>query len=145
MNSIKYLLAPFLAWVLAQGLKHIVHWLGHNRRIFSENPRSTLLLSGGMPSGHSAIVSSLASIIGFTEGFMSPMFALGVGVAVIVMYDATMVRYSSGQQGDTLNQLLREQRSKIPQLRVAHGHTVLEVTVGVVLGIGVAIVVFFAT
>ena len=64
---------------------------------------------------------------------------------LIVMYDAMMVRYSSGMQGETLNKLISEQGSKLKKLRVAHGHTPVEVMAGAVIGMVVASVVFFAT
>ena len=66
-------------------------------------------------------------------------------MAIIVMYDAMMVRYSSGMQGETLNKLISEQSSKLKKLRVAHGHTPVEVAAGAAIGVVVAVVVFFAT
>ena len=56
-----------------------------------------------------------------------------------------MVRYSSGQQGDALNKMLEEQKNEEELIDVAHGHTVVEATVGAVLGAIVAIVAFFTT
>ena len=73
------------------------------------------------------------------------MFGLSVWLSIIVMYDAMMVRYSSGMQGEALNRLIVEQGSKLKKLRVAHGHTPVEVLVGALIGAVVAIVVFFAT
>lgn len=141
----RYLLIPLLAWALAQGLKHIFHLMGRNRRVFNKNPRSSLLLSGGMPSAHAATMVALAATIGLYDGVDTVQFAISCWLAMIIVYDAVMVRFSSGQQGDTLNQLLDEQKSTLPRIRVAHGHTPIEVAAGIVLGIFVAIVVFFAT
>ena len=140
-----YLIISFIAWIIAQCLKHVARLFGRNRRIFSSSSRSNLLLSGGMPSAQSATVVSLAVSIGLYEGWNSAIFALATLFAAVVIYDATMVRYSSGQQGDMINRLISKQYTNIKPLRVAHGHTVLEVTAGAIIGALVAIVAFFTT
>ena len=98
-----------------------------------------------MPSAHAATMVALAATIGLYDGVDTVQFAISSWLAMIIIYDAVMVRFSSGQQGDTLNQLLDEQKSTLSRIRVAHGHTPIEVAAGIVLGIFVAIVVFFAT
>jgi acid phosphatase/vanadium-dependent haloperoxidase related protein len=119
--------------------------MGRNRRVFSGDTNPKILLSGGMPSAHSAIVVSMAVFLGLQDGLNSSVFGLSVWLAIIVMYDAMMVRYSSGMQGEVLNKLIMEQGSKLKKLRVAHGHTPVEVLAGALIGAVVAIVVFFAT
>ena len=140
-----YLSVPLMAWILAQGLKHVFRLLGRNRRVFTQNPRSPLLISGGMPSAHAATIVALTTTIGLHDGFSTVQFAISTWLTMIILYDAVMVRFSSGQQGDMLNRLLKEQKSQLPQIRVAHGHTPVEVMVGAVIGMCVSIVVFFAT
>lgn len=140
----KYLLVAALAWLLAQSTKRVLNMLGYNKRVFRDG-ESALFLSGGMPSGHSATVVALSMSIGLMEGFNTTTFAISGILAVIVMYDAIKVRYSSGVQGDTINSLIKEQKSHIAKVRVAHGHTPLEVVVGALVGVVVASVVFFAT
>ena len=140
----KYLLVAALAWLLAQSTKRVLNLLGYNKRVFRDG-ESALFLSGGMPSGHSATVVALSMSIGLMEGFDTTTFAISGILAVIVMYDAMKVRYSSGVQGDTINSLIKEQKSRIAKVRVAHGHTPLEVVVGALVGAVVASVVFFAT
>ena len=66
-----------------------------------------LAQAGGMPSSHSAMVSSLVTAIGYQNGLDSPLFAIAVVLAVIVMYDARGVRQESGKQARVLNELLR--------------------------------------
>ena len=141
----RYIIAIAAAWVVAQCLKHLVRLIGHNRRVFSNNPRSTLLLSGGMPSAHSASVTALTVMIGLVDGTDGGLFALSLLFSCVVVYDAVMVRFSSGQQGDLLNQLLKEVKSRLGLVRVAHGHTLFEVLAGVLLGGLVAAVVFLTT
>lgn len=104
--------------------------------------------TGGMPSSHSAMVTALATGVAITQGMGSPLFAAAAVFALIVMYDATGVRHSSGMQARLLNELVEELRAVVREgfaplpLRVLLGHTYLEVLVGSLLGIGVALVVF---
>ena len=141
----KVLVVSAIAWVISQGLKQVFYLMGRNRRIFTGDTNPKILLSGGMPSAHSAIVVSMAVFLGLQDGLHSSVFGLSVWLSIIVMYDAMMVRYSSGMQGEALNNLIVEQGSKLKKLRVAHGHTPVEVLAGALIGTVVAIVVFFAT
>lgn len=141
----KYLLVAMLAWLVAQSLKHIARLFGRNRRVFDSVEGVKWLLSGGMPSAHGATVTALTFTIGYYEGWFSAVFALSTLFSAIVMYDAVMVRYSSGQQGDLLNRLVRSQKSKLEPVRVAHGHTLVEVVAGACVGLFIAIVVISAT
>ena len=104
--------------------------------------------TGGMPSSHSAMVAALSTGIGLTEGWNTPLFAVAATFALIVMYDATGVRHSSGVQARLLNELVEELRAVVregfaPQpLRVLLGHTYLEVFVGTLIGIFAAFLAF---
>ena len=104
--------------------------------------------TGGMPSSHSAMVAALSTGIGLTEGWNTPLFAVAATFALIVMYDATGVRQSSGVQARLLNELVEELRAVVregfaPQpLRVLLGHTYLEVFVGTLIGIFAAFLAF---
>lgn len=141
----KYLMIVAIAWLVAQGGKHIVRAFGRNRRVFGGNPRSVLMLSGGMPSAHSASVAALAVAVGWYNGVDSAVFAIAVAFAIVVMYDAVMVRLSSGEQGDALNKVISLQKLPIPRIKVAHGHTGVEVLVGAIIGALVAAIVIFTT
>ncbi len=98
-----------------------------------------LARSGGMPSSHSAMVSSLATAVGYRRGLQSDLFALSVVFAVIVMYDASGVRQAAGKQAKVLNQIVRELFSGQPvseeELKELIGHTPVEVIVGALVGI----------
>ena len=141
----RYIVAIACAWLIAQSLKHLFRLLGKNRRVFDKNSRSPFMLSGGMPSAHAAAVTSLTTMVGLVDGVNSGLFAVSLLFSSIVIYDAVMVRFSSGQQGDLLNKLVAEMKSKLGLIRVAHGHTILEVTAGTLLGVAVALVVFSTT
>jgi len=134
-----YIVAAAVAWVVAQGLKYLITSI--KTKGFKD--ARLLYLSGGMPSAHSATTTAMVVTIGTYEGTGSPVFALAVLLAAIVMYDAVMVRRSSGEQGSSLAELIRELKSKVRLPRAAKGHTPAEVAVGALVGLIVAIVVIF--
>lgn len=134
-----YLIAIAAAWVVAQGAKYVIKAVreGSLRHI------RQLYLSGSMPSAHSASVTALLVTVAWFDGVHTAVFAVAALFAAIVMYDAVMVRRSSGEQGLAIHALLREQKSKVALPRVAKGHTPLEVVVGALLGVIVGILVAF--
>ena len=91
--------------------------------------------TGGMPSSHSALISGATSGLGYELGFDSPIFALAVAVALIVMYDASGVRKSAGVQAAEINKLSKklDPQSEV-LLKETLGHTKIEVMVGSFLG-----------
>jgi len=104
-----------------------------------------IIRSGGMPSSHTALVTSLATSIGILHGFNSVEFALAAVFAAIVMYDAAGVRWSVTKQSIILNRILQELREHRPKeiehdVRELIGHTPFQVFSGAVLGIGLAII-----
>lgn len=135
-----YLWVPISIWLLIQIWKFI--WdIIVNRRI---NLRR-LLGAGGMPSSHSAVVTSLATLVGYYEGLDSATFALSVIFALVVMYDAAGVRRAAGKQARILNQILHTKnmagvtvQEKLIELL---GHTPFEVAVGAVVGICYALII----
>ncbi len=91
--------------------------------------------TGGMPSSHSALITGAASGIGYELGFDSPIFALAVAVALIVMYDASGVRKSTGIQAAEINKISKKLDDKSEVLlKETLGHTKIEVLVGSFLG-----------
>ena len=140
------LIIPLCSWVVAELMKIII--------AFAKGRGLSLIYfisSGGMPSAHAAMVSALATSIAITNGFGSPLFAIAVILALIVMYDASAVQQSVGRQSLVLNRIIlvlkrREPIVKIEaDLRELMGHTQFEVIVGAVLGIAIArIWLFFA-
>ncbi|MFZ1242686.1 MAG: divergent PAP2 family protein [Candidatus Saccharimonas sp.] len=136
-----YILAVALSWIIAQGIKYIVA-IVKDRNV---HHLRQLYLSGNMPSAHSATVVSMATIIGLTQGIDTPLFGLATLFASVVMYDAMMVRRSSGEQGIAVQQLIKETHSKAQLPRAAKGHTPEEVLAGAFLGAIIGAVVFLAT
>lgn len=131
-----------LAWIFAQALKYVFATI-KNRKFSSLRQ---LYLSGSMPSAHSAAVISLLVVVGLIDGVESAVFGLALLFASVVMYDAVMVRRSSGEQGTALVALIRELKrpSKTP-IHVAKGHTPFEILGGSVVGAFVGLAVYFAT
>ncbi len=138
------LLIPVLAWAIAQVLKTIINAIMNKKFEVSR-----LVGDGGMPSGHSATVTSLAVMAGFAEGFHSVSFAIALVLAVIVMHDALGVRRETGKQAvsiikisELLNDYFSEQDTnlKTDKLKVLVGHTPLQVVCGSLLGCVVAVV-----
>jgi acid phosphatase family membrane protein YuiD len=136
-----YLIAIVAAWLIAQGAKYLLVAIKQRR---FDHVRQ-LYLSGNMPSAHSATVAALVVIIGLRDGFESGLFGLAALFGAIVMYDAMMVRRSSGEQGKAIQALIKEQKSKVALPRAAKGHTPVEVAVGALLGAIIGLVVFLAT
>ena len=99
--------------------------------------------AGGMPSSHSAIVTSLAIMIGKYEGVDTPIFALSLIMAFIVMYDACGVRRAAGKQAALLNKII--ETPGLTGVQVSErlvevlGHTPVQVFVGALLGVVVGI------
>ena len=91
--------------------------------------------TGGMPSSHSALITSLTSGLGMDLGFDDPIFALAVGISLIVMYDASGVRKSAGLNAKEINKLSKsfDEKSTL-KLKETLGHSKLEVIVGSMIG-----------
>lgn len=141
MNLSPYLIAILVGWVVAQGLKYVVASIRNGYK----GQLRQLYLSGNMPSAHSSTVSALVVIVWLRDGIDSGLFAVVLLMAAIVMYDAMMVRRSTGEQGVAIEQLIKEQKSKVKVPRAARGHTPLEVLAGAIIGAVIGLVVFIAT
>lgn len=106
-----------------------------------------LFESGGMPSSHSAMVSSLVVATGITAGLTSALFALSVAFAFIVIYDAVGVRRATGKQSIVINRILDDMyksgRISSEGLHEFIGHNPLEVIAGILLGILIACALYF--
>lgn len=127
-------------WILAQIIKVFTGVF----KLQSFSVRALLFGTGGMPSSHSAAVMGLCTACAVTEGFASPIFAVTVLLAIVVMIDATGVRQETGKQSRALNQILEELFSDTPDRIEMHfkeliGHTPLQVFFGALTGVGTAL------
>ena len=135
----KYIYIPILLWFGIQLFKLLYDLVTTKKFNFKR-----ILGAGGMPSSHSAIVVSLATMIGKYEGVDTPIFALSLIMAFVVMYDACGVRRAAGKQAALLNKII--ETPGLTGFQVSErlvevlGHTPVQVFVGALLGVIVGII-----
>ena len=140
----KILVVGVVSWFLAQVFKCI-----SNLILTKKFSIERLFGDGGMPSGHSATVVSVAVATGLYQGFDSAVFAVAMIVAIVVMHDAMNVRYQAGKQAELLN-VMADMFEKITgadlpneeKLKELLGHTPLQVAAGCVLGVATAVIMY---
>jgi acid phosphatase family membrane protein YuiD len=134
-------LSAVSSWFIAQILKAAVVMLSR-RRSPREILETIIWRTGGMPSSHSALVSSMTVAVAFSEGIHSNLFVVSFFFALIVMRDAMGVRRSSGLQARTMNLLGKQAAERLGidfhPVKEVHGHAPLEVVLGSLLGIFIA-------
>lgn len=139
-----FLLTGVSSWFYAQVLKTIIFLIINKKldvtRMFGD---------GGMPSGHSATVTSIAVLIGLARGAGSVEFAISFILAIIVCHDATGVRRETEKQAYIINELVKAfeelSEDKLPEVKLKQfvGHTPIQVLAGITLGIVNAVVMYF--
>ena len=140
--SNRIFVSAVLGWFVAQVLKTLIHLF-----ITKQFVMERMVGSGGMPSSHSATVCGLATAVGMRYGGGSYEFAMAAIFAIVVMHDAIGVRMETGKQGKVLNEMLDiftnmgKQISVEAKLKEFVGHTPLQVLMGAVLGIIIAVIV----
>jgi len=123
-----------LTWFLAQLIKFTILLVKNKKIKFSEF--KAFISTGGMPSAHTAVVSSLALSVGILAGFNSVVFAISFIFTVIVIYDAVGVRRASGDHARALNKLVpRVLKDDSKHFKTRIGHKPVEVFAGVLLGL----------
>lgn len=132
--------ATFCGWLVAQVVKAICFFVSARKIDFG-----FMVSTGGMPSAHSSLAAALCTSIALRLGTADPLFAVSLAFAVIVMFDAQSVRRAAGEQARILNQMLDElfKTHRFPHQRLVEllGHTEMEVLLGMLLGIVVALLV----
>lgn len=136
-----YIIAVLVSWFCVHLVKYILICKKNKSYKFSLE----VFDSGGMPSAHTAILASVTTVVGLSDGFNSGIFALAAVMLAIVMHDATRVRRSSGEQGLAIIKIIKEQKSKIEIPHIYKGHTPPEVIFGLSLGVIIGLIVFLAT
>ena len=137
--SNKYIYVPILLWLCVQSFKVIYDLVTQKKFNFKR-----IMGAGGMPSSHTAIVVSLATLIGKYEGVDTAIFALSLIFSFVVMYDAAGVRRAAGKQAKLLNKIVEtpglssvEVQEKLVEVL---GHTPIQVIVGAIIGVVVGII-----
>ncbi|MBK3496179.1 divergent PAP2 family protein [Viridibacillus sp. YIM B01967] len=146
------LLSALFAIIFAQFVKIPIHFI-----VTKKVDWSLFTSTGGMPSSHSAAVSALTTAIAFETGLNSPLFAVSTVFAIIVMFDATGIRYQAGQQAVIINQLRKDfqifvneakgwiekkEEEKMKELKTLLGHRPSEVFFGCLTGILISVIVY---
>lgn len=139
----RILLVAVIAWFLAQLNKVVTNLI-----VMKKFEPRLFFASGGMPSSHSAFISSVATGLGLSNGFNSDIFILALAMTFIVTYDAMNVRRSVGVQGEIINRMIEyaqeeDDSFEIKTLKLVLGHTPLQVLMGLVLGIAVCLISYY--
>ncbi|MBU4562206.1 divergent PAP2 family protein, partial [bacterium] len=133
----KIIIIAFITWILNQSLKLMVFYITEKKWDIRR-----FVGAGGMPSTHSALSVCVAVTIGLKEGWESPLFALAIVIAFIIMADAAGVRRETGEQAKVLNKIIleffEERKIRDKNLKELVGHTPFEVIVGAFIGIVMA-------
>jgi hypothetical protein len=138
------LISALFAWAIAQSVKVPIEYLRTRRWNWA-----LLFRAGGMPSSHTALVTAAAHGAGLWLGFDSPVFAVGMVLAMVVIYDATDIRRQAGLHAEAINTMIEDLMQGHPlqeeKLREVLGHSPLEAIIGFILGLAVptAIVPFW--
>ncbi|ULQ61105.1 divergent PAP2 family protein [Brucepastera parasyntrophica] len=131
-------LSAVSSWLISQFLKTVITLFTHSITSFKQFIELILWRTGGMPSSHSALVSSITTAIGFKNGINSDLFIFSCCFSLIVIRDAVGVRRSSGLQARTLNEFGTKVSGtlKIPfkPVKEIQGHRPMEVVAGILLG-----------
>ena len=134
----KILIVAVIADLIAQGIKPLIHYGEYH-----EWKWHLVFSNGGFPSSHSAAVTALTAMVGFIEGFASPLFAICMIFSGVVVFDASGVRQEVGKHARTLNAFFEEfklwNRFDYKQFTELVGHTLFEVLGGMALGLLIAL------
>jgi uncharacterized protein len=135
----KILMITLSAWAIAQTIKVSIGVVREKKFDFR-----WFIGTGGMPSSHAAGASCLATAVGLKYGFDGVYFALAAAFALVVMFDAQGVRRATGKQARVLNKMMEDiywqGKTQESRLRELVGHTPIEVVIGSLLGILIAVV-----
>lgn len=137
MNLLKnyWFWSTLTAWLIAQTAKIIIGLIKKNRRSLL----TILCGSGGMPSAHTASIVALTTSLIVTEGLASPLPIISGIFALVIMTDATAVRFESERHARFLNRMVEEEREPVPDdgklFKTSLGHTVAQVAVGFAIGV----------
>jgi acid phosphatase family membrane protein YuiD len=140
----KIFMVAATSWFIAQVIKTIIHFI-----LSKELVMERMVGSGGMPSSHSSTVTALATATYMEFGASSFEFAIATILAIVVMHDARGVRRETGIQAKLLNDIMkifedmgRKEISTHDKLKEFVGHTPLQVLIGAILGIFVAVIAY---
>ena len=130
--DLSYALMPFMAWHVAGFSKFVINSIKAKQLSFG------LISYGGLPSNHSAIVSSMAALIALKEDIGHPAFGVAITLTFTVMLDANSLRRQVGKHAIAINRLAAVAEDH-QALRERMGHTLFEILAGIAVGMLVAL------
>ena len=139
-----FLITSIASWGIAQVIKLIIHAI-----IYKKLDWERLVGDGGMPSGHSATVASLAVMCALVCGPGSVEFAITAILAIIVCHDATGVRQETGKQAVVINEIIKAfkelEKDELPEVKLKEfvGHTPVQVIAGTLIGVANAFLMYW--
>ncbi|MBC7685368.1 MAG: divergent PAP2 family protein [Bdellovibrionales bacterium] len=133
--DISYLATPVLTWLVVGPIKFLINSVRQRRWAFD------LVGNGGFPSNHSAVVTSMATLIALREGMDHPAFGVAVTLAFIVMIDANSLRQHVGKHAAAINRFGVTASGHVP-LRERMGHTMVEIGGGICTGVAMGFALF---
>lgn len=150
MKQLYPIWVSMVTMMITQLLKPILYYLKH--KVWKYH---LMFDSGGLPSSHSSMVTSLVLSVGLLEKFSSTIFAVTVVFAFITMYDAANIRLYAGRNIQVTRRLIKDLRNlhiesdalkdPIYEMRIKEilGHNWLEVLSGAILGLIIAGLSYF--
>ncbi|MCK5282687.1 MAG: divergent PAP2 family protein [Nanoarchaeota archaeon] len=133
----KVFFAVMCAAFISQGLKIILNVIKDKKGVLL----SDFVVTGGMPSTHCALVSSLFAI-SLLEYGLSGLSAAAIVLFIIVITDSMGVRRTAGEEAKIVNKIIKLEKLKIHQLRYSMGHKPIEVLAGIIIGFFIGVSVF---
>lgn len=132
-------LSCVFSWIGAQFIKTAINLIYGRIHSFGDLIETMLWKTGGMPSSHSALVTSLCTTIGIKHGINSDLFVFALAFFLVTIRDAFGVRRSSGLQAKKINELGTELGDKkliddYKKIKEINGHTPMEVLCGCLVG-----------
>ena len=139
-----YLVTPVLTWLVVGPIKFLITSVRQRRLAFD------LVGNGGFPSNHSAVVTSMATLIALREGINDPAFGVAVTLAFVIMIDANSLRQHVGRHAAAINRLAAGSAAVAADVATSHvhlrermGHTLVEIGGGIVTGIAMGHLIYW--
>ncbi len=141
MTTVPFALVTAVAVQLAcQAFKVVLYSAREGRLALS-----WFVSAGGMPSAHSALVTSLAVSIGLKDGIGSGLFSVACVFGLITIYDAIRLRGAVQHHARTLALLVKKHPDiSVGELNTRLGHTLPEIVAGILAGGGLSAAAWWA-
>ncbi|MBD3163981.1 divergent PAP2 family protein [Candidatus Woesearchaeota archaeon] len=135
----KIFLAVILAAIISQLIKIVLNSVKYKKSI----SLADLIVTGGMPSTHSALVSSLFAIMLLETG-LSPLTVVSIVLFIVVITDSMGVRRTAGEEAEALNKIIKTEKLKMQLLSYSAGHKPIQVLAGIAIGFFFAVLIYLA-